>query len=61
MVTLISPNVTYFYVYIGAIEDGYTNGYAAGETDEDEEMVTDAWEQVGPKKKSVQTRRVCTN
>ena len=25
MVTLISPNVTYLYVYIGAIEDGYTN------------------------------------
>lgn len=39
------------------LEDGYTNGYAAGETDEDEEMVADAWEQVGPKKKSVQTRR----
>ena len=53
--------LNYLHVYIGAMEDGYTNGYAAGETDEDEEMVTDAWEQVGPKKKSVQTRRVCTN
>lgn len=39
------------------VVDGYTNGYVAGETDEDEEADPEAWEQVGPKKKSMHTRK----
>lgn len=39
-------------------EDGYVNGFVHAEGEEpDEELEEDSWEQVGPKKKSVQTRR----
>lgn len=46
------------YSSVEPVVDGYTNGYVAGETDEDEEADPEAWEQVGPKKKSMHTRKV---
>jgi hypothetical protein len=50
-----------FLLYLETVEseDGYVNGYIHAEGEELEGEPEDSWEQVGPKKKSVLTRRVC--